>query len=668
MAEKLPKVCILGAVGVELYSSASCPAFETRALDCVCYESDRELPSMLAQHHPDVIVSIGRADQFVRLNASPPDVRRRWIHFETAEDLARMGAAAFNCFIDNCVRERTDLPPLVSVFTPAYRTGARIQRPYESLQRQTYRNWEWIIVDDSDDEGATFGALRALAKNDHRIGVFQHHAHSGVIGKVKSWACRLSSGQILAELDHDDELTPNALADVVAAFRHFDGSSSERPRAGFVSTDFAELYPDGRPVLYGENYALGYGSYRWERWDGRTLAVANTPNINPKTIRHIVGVPNHLRCWHRDLYREIGGHGRLIHVADDYELILRTFLATRMVRVSRLGYLQWRNAPAAGGKGNAHQDRNKEIQRLTRAFCQHYDAAVHRRFVELGVDDFVWQEGASSFLRAQTLPKPAVERHCSLVFEPRDQSPGVAVPRPASFEPPPSSAVTGGRQRPAMFRFDLINLLIERNAYQRYLEIGVEGGDAVRAVRCALKHGVDPASRHATFRVPSDEFFAGLAAEVEYDCIFIDGLHEEEQVLRDIDNALRHLSAGGTIIVHDVNPPSAWHQRDYEEAKRNGCRQWNGTVWRAWVRLRASRPDLRMLMVDTDWGCGIIQRGSQRCIDLPEPFTYAQLEQHRAEWLGSITPAELVDEHLPGLSAAAPAAESGYPRRTESAA
>lgn len=677
MAEKLPKVCILGAIGVQLYSSPSCPAFETRALDCVCHDSDRELSAILAQHCPDVIVSVGRSEQFVRLNASPAEVRRRWIHFETAEDLARMGAAAFHCFIDNCVRERTDLPPLVSVFTPAHRTGARIRRPYESLRRQTYRNWEWIIVDDSDDDGRTFGMLRALAKNDHRIGVFQHHAHSGVIGKLKSWACRLSSGQILAELDHDDELTPNALADVVAAFRHFDGSSPERPRAGFVSTDFAELYPDGSPVVYGENYALGYGSYRWERWDGRTLAVANTPNINPKTIRHIVGVPNHLRCWHKDLYSEIGGHGRRIHVADDYELILRTFLATRMARVPRLGYLQWRNLPAAGSKGNTHQDRNKEIQRLTRAFCQHYDAAIHRRFAELGIDDFVWQEGGASFLRAQTLPKPAVEQHCSLLFEPRDQSRGVSVPPPALARQPSrskpsagdlsSSHATSRSRRREMLRFDIINLLIERNSYQRYLEIGVEGGDAIRAVRCALKHGVDPASEHATFRLPSDVFFASLAARVEYDCIFVDGMHEEEQVLRDIENSLRHLSAGGTIVVHDVNPPSAWHQRDYVEAKLNGCRQWTGTVWRAWVRLRATRPDLRMLMVDTDWGCGIIQRGSQRCIDLPETFTYAQLEQHRAEWLGSISPAEFLGKHLPSRTAPKPR-DGGHAAAAESAA
>lgn len=197
-----------------------------------------------------------------------------------------------------------------------------------------------------------------------------------------------------------------------------------------------------------------------------------------------------------------------------------------------------------------------------------------------------------------------------------------------------------------MYRFDIINLLIEKHGYRRYLEIGVEGGDAVRAVRCALKHGVDPASRNATFLLPSDEFFDLLRADYRYDCIFVDGLHEEEHVLRDVEHSLAHLNEGGTIVVHDVNPPTAWHQRDYEEAKLNGCRQWNGTVWRAWVRLRATRPDLTMAVVDTDWGCGLIQRGSQERLELPSPFTYAQFEQNRAEWLNSISPDQFRERYL----------------------
>jgi O-antigen biosynthesis protein len=412
MSDRLPVVCIVGAAGLTLQSTPIPPASETAALDCRCYADDRDLPAILVRDRPDVILTIGRPEDYPRLMAAPADVARRWINFPDAANPAALGAAAFYCFLDNCVRERTELPPLVSVFTPAFRTGERILQPYRSLLGQHYPNWEWIIVDDSDDGGETFARLTELARADHRVQVFRAHAHSGVIGRVKRWACGLCNGALLVEMDHDDELTPNALADVAAAFRHFDGSGPERPYAGFVYTDFAECFADGSPITYGDTWAFGYGSYRWEQHGERQLAVANSPNINAKTIRHIVGVPNHARCWRAEVYREIGGHGRRIHVADDYELLIRTFLATRMARVPRLGYLQWRGS---GGVDNTHQVRNAEIQRLTRAFCEHYDAAIHRRLLELGVDDFVWAAGEPSCRRLSRVPNPEQESHCTLL-------------------------------------------------------------------------------------------------------------------------------------------------------------------------------------------------------------------------------------------------------------
>jgi hypothetical protein len=195
-----------------------------------------------------------------------------------------------------------------------------------------------------------------------------------------------------------------------------------------------------------------------------------------------------------------------------------------------------------------------------------------------------------------------------------------------------------------MFRFDIINALITRYGYQRYLEIGVEDGIAFSNVQCAIMHGVDPFSANATFRIPSDDFFAMIRDEVEYDIIFVDGLHVEDQAQRDIENSLLHLSEGGVIIVHDCNPPNAWYQRDYEEAKLNGCREWNGTTWRGFVNLRATRPDLEMCVVDTDWGCGIVRQGGhgQDLIDLPDNYSFADFEQNRKEWLNMISVEDFV--------------------------
>ena len=114
------------------------------------------------------------------------------------------------------------------------------------------------------------------------------------------------------------------------------------------------------------------------------------------------------------------------------------------------------------------------------------------------------------------------------------------------------------QKKEEVWRFDIINFLIQRIGATRYLEIGVEDGDSINAVKCQKKHGVDPASRNATHKLESDEFFEMLAPHVKYDIVFVDGLHVADQAERDIVNAINHLSLGGFIIVHDCNPKLEW--------------------------------------------------------------------------------------------------------------
>lgn len=206
-----------------------------------------------------------------------------------------------------------------------------------------------------------------------------------------------------------------------------------------------------------------------------------------------------------------------------------------------------------------------------------------------------------------------------------------------------------------MYRFDIINHLIQKNNYKRYLEIGVENGHSLHQVKCDLIHGVDPSSKQATFQIPSDEFFKILktfSPETTYDIIFIDGLHVADQVDRDIINSLRHLSFGGTIVVHDCNPPTEWHQRSYEEARKNSCRQWNGTVWKSIIKIRTSRPDLDVKVVNTDWGCGLIRKlspteawNNQILTDVPKELEYSYLDENRDQALNLISTEEFLEQY-----------------------
>jgi hypothetical protein len=202
---------------------------------------------------------------------------------------------------------------------------------------------------------------------------------------------------LLLELDHDDELTPNALQDLVDAHLAF-------PDAGFFYSDCAEVFESGENATYTEGWGLGYGSYRQERYRGHEYQVTNYPEINPRTLRHIVSVPNHFRAWTRDAYIEAGGHNPEVHVCDDYELLLRTFLTTRFVHIRNFGYIQYHNNASSG---NTHKARNAEIQRLVRYFRNAYNERIHQRLVELGVDDFVWQEdGQMNWDKPDPIPVP----------------------------------------------------------------------------------------------------------------------------------------------------------------------------------------------------------------------------------------------------------------------
>lgn len=402
MAGTLPVVSIFGVQNVELESAGPIPHFETDKMDCRCYLTDDELYKVLAKDRPHSIVTFGSPEDFPNLMVAPFHVRKRWVHFPNTNDLKERGSHVFMNFINNALKARDDYP-LVTVFTPAYKTGNKIRRPFNSLRSQTYGDWEWVIVDDSDDDGETFEMLTKMAEEDHRVRVYKENRHTGVIGSLKKDACMLGRGKYLVELDHDDELTPDALERVVKAFE-----SDEE--IGFVYTDFAECFEDCAPVTYGEGWGFGYGSYRKESHSGVDYMVVNAPNVNPKTIRHIVAAPNHIRSWRASVYREMGGHSELIHVADDYEIMVRTFLATRMCRVPHMCYIQYRNA-----EGNTHRERNQEIQRLVRYFSQWYDRAIHERFVELGVEDFMWQEGQSSFANLNQIINPPTEPHCTIL-------------------------------------------------------------------------------------------------------------------------------------------------------------------------------------------------------------------------------------------------------------
>ena len=185
-----------------------------------------------------------------------------------------------------------------------------------------------------------------------------------------------------------------------------------------------------------------------------------------------------------------------------------------------------------------------------------------------------------------------------------------------------------------MNRWDIINTLIQKNKYKTYLEIGVYQKECFNNIVIDYKVCVDPDKRcNATYCMTSDDFFS--TNKESFDIIFIDGLHLKEQVHRDIQNSLKCLNDNGVIVCHDMCP---WTEKVQTRNWPPELDCWTGDVWKEWVHLRATDENLNMYVVDVEnVGVGVIKKGQQDLIEIPEKLSYSYLDENRESALNLIS-------------------------------
>lgn len=216
-----------------------------------------------------------------------------------------------------------------------------------------------------------------------------------------------------------------------------------------------------------------------------------------------------------------------------------------------------------------------------------------------------------------------------------------------------------------MKRLKVIQKIIDCKNAQTYLEIGVEGGDVFLKIKAREKIAVDPKilitkkSRwraifkyfynisNKYYEMKSDVFFETKTYFIKngLDVVFIDGLHTYEQTLRDVHNCLKLLKEDGVIILHDCNPVSesaaypadSWEQTESFELE-GWTGEWSGDVWKTIVYLRSTRKDLKIFVLDCDYGIGIITKGTPENMltyskEEIDNFFYRDLERNRERML-----------------------------------
>jgi glycosyltransferase involved in cell wall biosynthesis len=234
--------------------------------------------------------------------------------------------------------------PQVTVFTPSNRTRF-LDECLQTLLAQTFTDWEWVVV---LNQGMRWRPEAA----DPRVRVVVDDDIAGV-GAAKRRACEEAAGQILVELDHDDLLSTECLAEVVAAFE-------SNPSIGFVFSDFAQITEDGGRDDSRFDERFGW-RYREDVVDGRVVLACHVLPPTPHNVSYIWFAPNHVRAFRRELYEKVGGYDEALDVADDQDLMCRLYQVTDFHHIPKCLYLQRMHSKNT----QRDPDTNTRIQRRT---------------------------------------------------------------------------------------------------------------------------------------------------------------------------------------------------------------------------------------------------------------------------------------------------------------
>jgi len=212
---------------------------------------------------------------------------------------------------------------MLTVFTPTHDVKY-LARLNASLAAQAMPQFEWLIVPNGP---VSLDDVRAAATIP-QARIVPYAGAAGNIGALKRFACEQARGSAFVEVDHDDELTPDCLTYVHAAFV---------AGADFVYSNCCEIRANGSPKVFDGKFGWVYRPFTWrgtQQWE--VVAFDTCPAAWSK----IWFAPNHLRAWRRDFYFKIGGHNPALEVLDDHDLLCRTYInSDRIAHVDRCLYV-----------------------------------------------------------------------------------------------------------------------------------------------------------------------------------------------------------------------------------------------------------------------------------------------------------------------------------------
>ena len=166
--------------------------------------------------------------------------------------------------------------PLVSIIVPCYNMEPYLADTIVSVQRQTYPNWELLLVDDVSTDG-TVSVVESFCKEDTRILLTVKEQHTSIAAS-RNQAIGMAKGRYLAFLDADDLWRPEKLERQLALM--------QAQQVGFTYTSYDLIDEQGKPLGKTIQTAgdLTYNAYLRNTIIGCSTVMIDTALVGPVTV------------------------------------------------------------------------------------------------------------------------------------------------------------------------------------------------------------------------------------------------------------------------------------------------------------------------------------------------------------------------------------------------
>ena len=194
--------------------------------------------------------------------------------------------------------------PFASFIVPTYNRRRWIGACLDAINRQTYRNFEVIVIDDCSSDG-TVEWLKSSSKYDF-VRLHEQERNGGA-SVARNTGVRLSRGELITFIDSDDLLEPEHLETAVAAFRQY-------PNLGLFCCDAMMIGPDGETLNGGRT---------WHTVNGEIKGYPVKSGLRSLTDIFLFSNSFPGFTLRRDVFEQVGCLDQDIFPLDDYDLALR---------------------------------------------------------------------------------------------------------------------------------------------------------------------------------------------------------------------------------------------------------------------------------------------------------------------------------------------------------